>query len=179
MIVATACGGCRAATGRRELEFDLPAGRIATEPAEVRGAGRDDVLLMVATRHDGAVAHDRFSAIADLLRPGDLLVVNVSATLAAALPATRDDRTTLRLHLSTHLSGDVWSVELRERAGAGSLPWDGARAGERFTLPGGGRAELLAPYPPGSSARSRLWTAALRLPVPLDRFLDAHGQPIT
>lgn len=199
----TPCEGWCSVPPRTALDFELPAGRIATEPAEVRAAGRDDVALMVASRHDERVSHDRFPAIADWLVPGDLVVVNVSATRAAALPATRADGTPLRLHLSTPLpdpTGSVptsvlasesgqdhgimtartefWSVELRAPAGAGSLPWTGGRAGEVVGLPGGARAELLTPYPPGAPAPARLWAAALQLPAPLDLYLEEHGQPI-
>ena len=45
-------------------------------------------------------------------------------------------------------------------------------------LPGGGRAELLAPYPAGTGL-VRLWLA--RIDVPGDGllgYLRAHGQPI-
>jgi S-adenosylmethionine:tRNA ribosyltransferase-isomerase len=160
------------------LDFELPAGRIAMEPAEVRGRGRDDVRLMVAGRRQGNIHNDRFGSIVDQLAPGDLLVVNVSATLAASLPAVRQDGTVLRLHLSTRLSNSIWSVEMREPAGAGSLPWRGARPGDVLDLPGGGRAEVITPYPTDALAPSRLWTAALHLPVSLDRYLEQHGAPI-
>jgi S-adenosylmethionine:tRNA ribosyltransferase-isomerase len=102
------------------------------------------------------------------LRPGDLLVVNTSATMPAALAAGE-----ATLHLSTPVPGDEegrWVVELR-RNGA---RFRGGRAGDRLPLPGGGSAELLAPYlSPG-----RLWIAALDLPAPLQAYLAEHGRPI-
>jgi S-adenosylmethionine:tRNA ribosyltransferase-isomerase len=161
------------------LAFDLPSGRIATEPAEVRNSGRDDVRLMVATRHDEATDHVTFPAIVDVLRPNDLVVVNVSATLPASLPAARAGGTPLRLHLSTRLSDDLWSIELREPSGDGTLPWRAGVTGEVIDLPDGGRAQLVNPYPSGSAAvGSRLWTARLDLPIPLDLYLATHGGPI-
>ena len=72
----------------------------AQEPPEVRGADRADVALLVATRADGGLAHARFGELGRFLRPGDLLVVNTSATLPAALPARLDGDEVL-LHLST------------------------------------------------------------------------------
>ena len=57
----------------------------ATEPAEVRGSGRDDVRLLVAGP-DG-LTDGRFRDLPCAFRPGDLLVVNTSATLRASLPA--------------------------------------------------------------------------------------------
>ena len=128
---------------------------------------RDDVRLLVA-RPDRALVHDTFRSLPNHLRPGDLLVVNTSATLPAALPAGELD-----VHVSTPAPGDEghWVIELR-RCGARHR---GGRAGDRLTLPGGGSAELLAPYlSPG-----RLWIAALDLPAPLHAFLAAHGRPIT
>ncbi len=160
------------------LDFELPAARIATEPAEVRGTGRDDVRLMVARRHDETIVNDTFGAIVDLLTPGDLLVVNVSGTLPVALPAACADGTSLRLHLSTRLSEATWSVELREPAGVGSFPWSAGRAGDVMSLPGGGEVELSAPYPDAGAAWSRLWTAALRIPDPVERYLEHHGSPV-
>ncbi|HUQ64164.1 MAG TPA: S-adenosylmethionine:tRNA ribosyltransferase-isomerase [Acidimicrobiales bacterium] len=158
------------------LTFEVPSGRIATEPAEVRGSARDDVRLMVARRHAATLESRPFPAIVDVLAPGDLLVVNVSATLPAALPATRADGTPLRLHLSTRLSDEVWTVELREPAGAGTLPWSHGQVGEVVGLPDGGSAQLSRPYQRADAmAATRLWTASLRMPEPLDQYLAEHG----
>ncbi|EUA43898.1 tRNA ribosyltransferase-isomerase domain protein [Mycobacterium xenopi 4042] len=47
--------------------------------------------------------------------PGDLLVVNNSATLPAAVDARRDGRP-ITVHFSTARADDVWVVELRPAA---------------------------------------------------------------
>jgi S-adenosylmethionine:tRNA ribosyltransferase-isomerase len=151
---------------------------VSTAPAEAERLeahepARDAVRLMVA-RAGEPLVHARFRDLPDHLRPGDLLVVNESATIPAALDATREDGSALTLHLSTpEPRGDAagrWVVELRR----GAERFRGARAGERLALPGGGAAELVAPYlSPG-----RLWIAALDLPAPLDDYLAAHGRPI-
>ncbi len=153
------------------LAFALPPALEATEPPEVRGLARDEVRLMVARKGEPP-AHARFLDLPRFLLPGDLLVVNESATLPAALHATRADGTALRLHLSTPDPGDAgrWIVELRR----GGERFSGARCGERLALAGGGEAELVAPY----LSAGRLWIAALDLPAPLLDFLDAHGAPI-
>jgi S-adenosylmethionine:tRNA ribosyltransferase-isomerase len=155
------------------LAFTLPAALEASEPPEARGLARDDVRLMVA-RAGAAPAHTRFRDLAAQLEPGDLVVVNESATLPAALEARRADGTALDLHLSTpEPPGDAalrWIVELR-RDGA---RWSGARPGERLALPGGGSARLLGPF----LAPGRLWVAQLALPAPLLDYLDEHGAPI-
>ena len=72
----------------------------AHEPPEVRGEGRDDVGLLVATRHDLELVHARFRDLPRFLSAGDLLVVNASATLAAALEARLGEQR-LQLWLST------------------------------------------------------------------------------
>ena len=80
--------------------LELPLRLEAHEPPEVRGEGRDDVALLVATRHDLELVHARFRDLPRFLSAGDLLVVNTSATLPAALDA-RLGRQRLQLWLST------------------------------------------------------------------------------
>ena len=146
----------------------------ATSPPERRGIGRDAVRLLVG--RPGGVEHATFRDLPGLLDPGDLLVVNTSATLPAALDAVGPGGRRLRLHLSTPAPGPdqadgSWMVELRVPAGPGSLPFNAARRGWRVALPGGGRARLLRGGP-------RLWRARLELPVGLHEYLEAHGRPI-
>ena len=62
-----------------ETRFRRPAGSDATEPPEAHGVARDAVKLLVV--RPGGVSHARFADLGDFLRPGDLLVVNNSATL--------------------------------------------------------------------------------------------------
>ncbi len=155
------------------LAFELPAPLEAREPPEARGLRRDDGRLLVATRHDGRIVHARFRDLPTFLEPGDLVAINVSATLPAALSAVREDGTSLTLHLSTPAPAgddDHWLVELRRD----SSPFPDARAGERLDLPAGGRTILLAPYAGGR----RLWLARLDLPGTVEAYLARHGLPI-
>ena len=64
-------------------DFVLPEGLEATEPPPTR----DGVRLLVA--RPGEIAHTRFSRLGEFLAPGDLVVVNTSATLAAAVDGNR------------------------------------------------------------------------------------------
>ena len=153
------------------LAFELPARLEAHAPPEARGLERDEVRMLVTERASGRVADRHARDLPDVLAPGDLLVINTSATIPAALRAARADGTELDLHVSTALpDSDHRLVELR-RDGAS---FRGAHAGERLALPGGGVAALRAPYLGGA----RLWVAELRLPAPLEPYLARHGRPI-
>jgi len=160
-----------AATG--VLDFELPPEREAHEPPEVRGLGRDDVRLLVSRGLDEPV-HTRFHELPRFLDPGDLVVVNTSGTIPAALDARLPDGTDVELHLSSRMPASLWAVELRRPALPASRPWWGAAAGISLSLPGDGQADVLARYP-GSA---RLWVAALRLIAPVVDYLSQHGRPI-
>ena len=74
---------------RDDLDFELPPELEAAEPPEARGLARDEVRLLTSYREDDRVVHAGFRDLPDRLHPGDLLVVNTSGTMNAALPATR------------------------------------------------------------------------------------------
>jgi S-adenosylmethionine:tRNA ribosyltransferase-isomerase len=156
------------------LAFELPQRLEAHEPPEARGLARDDVRLMVASNRDGRITHAHFKDLPAFLAAGDLVVVNTSATLPAALPAERADGWKLELRLSTPVPHRVaehwWIVELR----ASERPFLAGREGDELSLPGGGRATIVAPYAGGR----RLWLARLDLPEPLADYLEEHGRPI-
>src|SRR5439155_23888193 len=99
------------------LDFELPRSLEAREPPEARGRARDDVRLLVATRGNGQIAHARFRDLPAFLAPGDLLVLNVSATVPAAVPPARPDGTPVELRFATAApglsGGDWWVAELR------------------------------------------------------------------
>ena len=158
------------------LEFDLPPTLEAHEPPEARGLARDEVRLLVAERRSGRLTHTRFRDLPDLLSPGDVLVINTSATVPAAVPASREDGSHLELRLSTPAPDPPgpgwWIVEARSEDGA--RPFGGLRAGERLDLPAGGRAHIAAPYAGGV----RLWLARVDVDDPVQAYLDRHGRPI-
>jgi S-adenosylmethionine:tRNA ribosyltransferase-isomerase len=135
---------------------------------------------MVSYRSDNRVVHSRFRDLGDFLEAGDVLVINTSGTMNAALEVEREDDTTLELHLSTHLPADLWIVEIRRPGDTGTEPFYDARAGETLRLPGGATVTLHTPYPRSSvrSEGSRLWISTLDLTGPLDEYLDRHGFPI-
>lgn len=155
--------------------FTPPAGAFAARPAEARGRTRDGVRLLVA--ESTGVTDTTFADLPRHLRPGDLVVVNNSATVAGEVDAV-GPRGAVVLHVATPLADGSWVVEVRTGP-------DGARAvldaapGDRFDLRDV-TLTLLEPYPPdGSSptgAGNRLWRAR---PVgDLPATLRAHGRPI-
>jgi S-adenosylmethionine:tRNA ribosyltransferase-isomerase len=161
---------------RSSLHFDPGPESAAVGPAEARGLSREDVRLLVATP-DG-VTHARFRDLAEHLRPGDLVVVNDSATVPGEIDAEGTVRGPVVLHLATPLDDGSWVTEVR-------TPGDGARAvldaapGERFDA-GPVAVTLVEPYPrPGSSPTAggnRLWRA--RVDGPAEAHLRGHGRPI-
>src|SRR5205823_3240349 len=167
-------------------EFALPTfptlstGLEAAEPPEARGLRRDAVRLLVSDLERDAVEHARFSDLARWLDAGDLLVVNSSGTMNAALNATGPEGEPFELHVSTRQPGGFWTVELRVPGGGASLPFRHARAGATLRLPAGGHATLLAPYPLVGSleSTSRLWMAALVVPDSVPIYLARFGFPI-
>jgi S-adenosylmethionine:tRNA ribosyltransferase-isomerase len=157
-------------------DFVLPARLAASEPPEARGVARDGVRLLVGERATGAVRHHRFTDLPRLLRPGDVLVVNTSATLPAAVPVA--DARGLTVHFSTELPDGRWLVELRRAAGKATAPYRHGAPGEELPLPGGARLRLDQPYSAG-----RLWVAGVDGadggPGPgVPALLARHGRPI-
>ena len=149
--------------------YDGAAVRSATVPPEERGLSRDGVRLAVVT--PGGTRHERATALPELLAPGDLLVVNTSATLPAAVDVERHG-CVWGLHVSTQLDDGAWVVELRLPDNSGPAE---PEPDEVLRLPGGIRLRVIGPHPEG---QRRLWRA---VPLPsIDRveYLWEQGRPI-
>jgi S-adenosylmethionine:tRNA ribosyltransferase-isomerase len=158
--------------------FELPRHRSATRPPEARGQRRDEVRLVVARPDD--IVHDRFRRLPDHLRPGDLLVVNTSATLPAALDGQRADGRAVVVHVSgRHPDGDgTWVVELRRPDGSGPTP--PSAIGEVIVLPGDSALTVLAPHPGADHEdHPRLWRARLHARRSMTDLMVRHGRPIS
>ncbi|ARE77152.1 queuosine biosynthesis protein [Streptomyces sp. Sge12] len=156
---------------------DIPEHLVARIPAEQRGPGRgrDDVRLLVS-RGTRQVSLHAFRELPGLLRAGDVLVVNTSTTLAAAVDA-RLGREDLVVHFSTRGDDGRWAVELRAPAGGGTTrPHAGGPAGAVVELPDGGRLVLEEPLAAGAD---RLWWARPHpAPYGVPGLLRAYGRPI-
>jgi S-adenosylmethionine:tRNA ribosyltransferase-isomerase len=159
-------------------DFDLPPGLEAGQPPEARGLARDDVRLLVAG--DSGLRHARFSGLGQFLSAGDVLVINTSATLAAAVDGRRPDGSAVIVHFSTRLDDGSWLVELRP-PGRATGPVTDAQPGERIGLPAGAALTLSVPAPPAprTTAVRRLWQARVAVEGDVRAYLAAHGRPIT
>ena len=152
--------------------FDLPPGSEAAEPPERRGLARDGVRLLVAG--PGRIEHRSFRDLPDVLAPGDLLVVNTSGTLPAAVDGRRPDGRPAPVHVSTTLDDGTWVVEVRRPDG----PDLGLAPGDRLQLPGGVCLELATSYPDPAAASGRLWRAVPHPAVAPPAYLARYGRPI-
>lgn len=156
---------------RSDLIFPRPPELQASAPPDRRGIARDDARLMISTP-DGQHTHACFRDLDQFLCPGDLLVVNHSATLPASLPASGSVGS-FTLNLSTHYGRGLWVAEPR---------WSPARQGPLPLNPGetiqaaGLEARLIAPYP----RIPRLWFVqfVVQSADEVNAAMQQYGQPI-
>ncbi len=187
-------------------DFDLPDELSAHAPSEARGVPRDRVRMLVGRRAGLELSHHLAADLPRVLRPGDLLVVNDSGTLPAALEGVLPDGDRVAVHVSggrpirgsgpgadgpgaggEHLEH---LVELRRPQGSATAPFTAAtspaRPGLVVALPGAAALELTGAF------TSRLWYARFRLPgrggepgartgsdgKAVAAYLAGHGKPI-
>jgi S-adenosylmethionine:tRNA ribosyltransferase-isomerase len=138
-----------------DLDYFLPADRIAQEPAPERTEAR----LLVLDRA-GGVAHARVADLPAWLAAGDLLVLNDTRVIPARLRGRRPTGGRLEVLLVRPLGGDdEWEALVR---GA-------PRPGEAVHLPDGA-GEWIAPLGDGR------WRLRLRVGEPALRWLERVGE---
>ena len=147
-------------------DFSLPPELEAHEPAEARGLPRDGVRMLVSRRAAGEVSHHGFGELPTLLLPGDLLVVNTSSTVPAAVRIGGG----LAIHFSSPRPNGSWLIELRELRGGATVPYQGGAPGQVLDLPGGAVLTL------EDRVTTRLWRA--RLSTAVLPYLFSRGAPI-
>jgi S-adenosylmethionine:tRNA ribosyltransferase-isomerase len=180
-------GGATATRAVEPIAFTLPRALEARVPPEARGLARDEVRLLVTGIRSGRSAHATFRELPRFLRAGDVVVVNASATLPAAVDALRiagdgANNAHVVVHFSTPVPGDDrsrgrWVVELRRDAGKGTAPLLDATAGDRFVLTGSATLTLVEPFAATTRA-TRLWVAAVDSTVDVPTLLAHVGRPI-
>ncbi len=165
------------------LSYQLPPELEAAAPPEARGLARDHVRLMVTNYVDDNMRHTRFDRLPEILRPGDVLVLNTSGTRNAALRGLRKDGSELEIHLSTRLENGLWTIEPRSIHSDGKTQhFDGLVPGEKLRLLAGASAVLHQPYigdcEPEAQPSKTLWEASMTLPGDVDAYLARWGFPI-
>ena len=141
------------------IQFELPNQLACPEPTEKRGVERDAVRLLV-TQDDEADVHTTFESFDQFLNPGDVIVVNTSATRAAAVPLDIDTDTQGRVHFSTPLGNNHWLIEIRRIERNRTVRWSDGRMGQEFSLPNGAKLTLKSQFYEDRSLLN-LWVAQL------------------
>jgi S-adenosylmethionine:tRNA ribosyltransferase-isomerase len=158
----------------RPIEFAVDDSQLATEPAELRGRGRDDIRLMVTTRASGRIDHDVFANLSRHLRAGDVIVVNTSATIPAAIDAIGTNGARHVVHFSSPVAGGRWAVEVRQATADGGTAPDRGLRPQTLQLPASVSIHLLARSP----RTPRLWVAAVEGVADVIAYLNQNGRPI-
>ena len=89
--------------GSRTSDYDyaLPQERIAQHPVEPR----DESRMLVVDRASGALAHRRFRDLAEIIPPGDAIVVNTTRVFRARLIGRRESGGAAEVFLLRPLGG--------------------------------------------------------------------------
>ncbi|MBQ0850053.1 S-adenosylmethionine:tRNA ribosyltransferase-isomerase [Streptomyces sp. BH-SS-21] len=160
--------------GGRAGRWTLPEELSARVPAEQRGTGLDRDAVRLLVSRGTRVSHHAFVELPGLLRAGDLLVVNTSMTLAAAVDG-RVGHARVVVHFSTRGDDGRWAVELREPDGRGTTrARGGGPAGTEVGLPGDVRLVLEEPL---ADRSARLWWGRVS-DADVPGLLRRHGRPI-
>jgi S-adenosylmethionine:tRNA ribosyltransferase-isomerase len=164
------------------FDFDVPEELTAHEPAEARGLARDGVRMVVGYQKAMTAEHHLFTHLPEVLTARDLLVVNNSGTLPAALTGRLIGGRTVAVHVSSAEPNErgAYLVELRRPAPDGGAarfypPAESpAGVGLVITLPGRANAQLTERF------TDRLWYAEIKLPrgLSLVAYLAWYGRAI-
>ena len=163
----------------KKFKFKLPDDLQCAKPTEVRGIRRDEVKLMVSKIHSDEIHHNTFKNIDQYLNEGDVLVVNASGTLKAALEAFLVNGKQVKVHFSTKIKDHLWIAEIREIVNGSTKRFEGDLKGEILALKRGGSIELIEPYYKiGHKNHLKLWKVKVNIPIPVEEYLDYYGKPI-
>ena len=158
------------------IQFDLPPQLACPLPTEERNIARDEVRLLV-TSNSGRIEHSSFNQLPVFMQKGDVLVVNTSATMPAALPVSLPGKKEGKLHLSTKLGNKQWLVEIREIEGNKTKRWHEGEEGMGFKLPLSGSVILKQKFY-NNDQWLNLWIAEFNTAEPMQKYLSAAGLPI-
>jgi S-adenosylmethionine:tRNA ribosyltransferase-isomerase len=129
------------------FDYDLPKELIAQQPLE----DRDQARLLVVRRQSGAISHHRVYDLPELLRSGDLLILNNTRVVPARLYGVRE-RTGGKwegLYLR-EAAGGLWELMSQTRGRLEPGEWLNAGIRLRLVEKTADGHWLAAPEPPGS-----------------------------
>ncbi len=159
-----------------DFDYDLPPERIAQEPVRPRDASR----LLVLDRTTGEVAHRRFRDLPGLLAPGDLVVVNDTRVIPAAIVARRSSGGRIEGCFLRQRPDGLWEVllagrgRIREGETLAVLDRDGREAA-KLELVRRGEGGLWHVRPPVGTEALELLRRVGRTPLPPYIRRDAAG----
>ena len=138
-----------------QFDYDLPRRLIAQYPLSERSSSK----LLVVDRKTRGFSHARFSDLRDLLRPGDLMVLNNTRVIPARLAGQVERRGTVEFLLTEKKDETRWKVLFRNPA-----------EGLRVSLDGGVTGRL-------EREPDKSWT--IRFSGPVERVIaDAGRMPL-
>ena len=140
---------------RTDFRYDLPEPLIAQTPLPSRDASR---LLRLG--RDGTIAHAQFSDVVELLRPGDLLVVNDTLVVKARLRGRKDSGG------SAEILVERWFAEDDRRALCQVRVSKPLKPGRKISVAGAAVSVL--------GRRGEFYE--LEFPEPVPRFIERFGE---
>jgi S-adenosylmethionine:tRNA ribosyltransferase-isomerase len=158
------------------IQFELPEHLACPQPTEERELLRDEVRLLVTTG-SRKISHSQFRYLPSYINPGDMLVVNTSATVPSALPLTLPGGNKGVIHLSNQITSHQWLLEIRAMAGNKTVRWKSGKKGMVFSLPDGATVTLEERFYNNSQLLD-LWVGTLNLTQPVESYLAKYGFPI-
>lgn len=139
-----------------DFDYPYPPEAVAQRPLPERSASR----LMVVDRERGTVTHRVFRDIPELVRPGDVFVVNTSRVIPARLYGQRDNGRPAEVLLVQEVDERTWLAMVH--------PGGKLKVGRRIQFPGG-EAEVAAVE--GGGLRRLTFTGA----TPRE-LMEHHGE---
>ena len=158
------------------LQFNLPTHLSCPLPTEERKIARDEVRLLV-TGSNNYIQHSIFKDLALFLKKGDVLVVNTSATIAAALPVLLPGERNGKIHLSTRLDNKEWLVEIREIKGNKTIRWKEGEEDMIFHLAQNASIVLKKRFYSNKKLLD-LWIAEFDTLQTVENYLQENANPI-
>ena len=135
-----------------QFDYDLPQRLIAQYPLSERSSSK----LLVVDRKTQVFSHARFSDLRDMLRPGDLMVLNNTRVIPARLSGHVERRGVVEFLLTEKKNETRWGVLFRNPA-----------EGLRVTLDGGVSGSL-------RREPDKSWT--IRFSEPVERIISSAGR---